>query len=156
MRLRLRNVEREKKKSSSFLPPWEFQTPISTLRALDPFLLLGDPGLLISLPRNWLSFVVVDSFISGRFFSVLIAALLLISLLLGPTYGFCRFSQCIRCPLIFNAFVVNLLSHKPFLYVRNLIFRWKASFPSALVANGKVAAICWVRQNFPSVRPSGP
>ena len=29
----------------SFLPPWEFQTPLS----------LGTPGLLINLPRNWLS-----------------------------------------------------------------------------------------------------
>ena len=31
--------------SLSFLPPWEFQTPLS----------LGTPGLLINLPRNWLS-----------------------------------------------------------------------------------------------------
>ena len=37
-------------KSLSFSPPWEFQTPISTSRAPDPFLLLGNPGLLISLP----------------------------------------------------------------------------------------------------------
>ena len=35
-------------------PPWEFLTPIS-LRALGPFLFLGDPGLVINLPRNWLS-----------------------------------------------------------------------------------------------------
>ena len=34
-----------KKKSLSFLPPWEFQTPLS----------LGTPRLLINLPRNWLS-----------------------------------------------------------------------------------------------------
>ena len=34
-----------KKESLSFLPPWEFQTP----------LFLGTPGLLINLPRNWLS-----------------------------------------------------------------------------------------------------
>ena len=33
------------KKSLSILPPWEFQTPLS----------LGTPGLLINLPRNWLS-----------------------------------------------------------------------------------------------------
>ena len=46
---------REKKRCLSFPPPWEFQTPVSTLRASDPFLLLGDPGLLINLPRNWLT-----------------------------------------------------------------------------------------------------
>ena len=100
----------------------------------------------------------MDSFISGHFFGVLIlspSALLLVSLLLGPAYGFRRYSKCISCFLIFNAFVFNWLSHKPFLYVRNLIFRWKASFPSASVANEKVVAVCWVRQNFPSVRPSG-
>ena len=34
-----------KKKSLSFLPRWEFQTPIS----------LGTPRLPINLPRNWLS-----------------------------------------------------------------------------------------------------
>ena len=32
-------------KSLSFLPPWEFQTPLS----------MGTPRLLINLPRNWLS-----------------------------------------------------------------------------------------------------
>ena len=32
-------------KSLSFLPPWEFQTPLS----------LGTPSLLINLPRKWLS-----------------------------------------------------------------------------------------------------
>ena len=41
-----RNREKKKKKSLSFSPSWEFQTPISTSRASDPFLLLGDPGLL--------------------------------------------------------------------------------------------------------------
>ena len=39
----------------SFPPSWDFQTPISTSRAPDPFLLLGDPELLINPPRNWLS-----------------------------------------------------------------------------------------------------
>ena len=39
----LRNVEG--KKSLSFLPPWEFQTPLS----------LGTHRLLINLPRKWLS-----------------------------------------------------------------------------------------------------
>ena len=34
-----------KKRCLSFLPPWEFQTPLS----------LGTPGLLINLPRNRLS-----------------------------------------------------------------------------------------------------
>ena len=34
-----------KKKSLSFLPPWEFHTPLS----------LGTPRLLINLPRKWLS-----------------------------------------------------------------------------------------------------
>ena len=38
----LRNVEG--KKSLSFLPPWEFQTPLS----------LGTPRLLVNLPRKWL------------------------------------------------------------------------------------------------------
>ena len=33
----------KKKKILSFLPPWESQTPISTSRAPDPFLLLGGP-----------------------------------------------------------------------------------------------------------------
>ena len=36
---------REGKKGLSFLPPREFQTPLS----------LGTPRLLINLPRNWLS-----------------------------------------------------------------------------------------------------
>ena len=52
MWLRLRNVEGEKR-HLSFPPPWEFQTAISSLRDPDPFLLLGDPGLL-NLPRNLL------------------------------------------------------------------------------------------------------
>ena len=42
-----------KEKSLSFSSLWEFQTSTSSLRAPDPFLLLGDPGLLINLPRNW-------------------------------------------------------------------------------------------------------
>ena len=45
------------KKSLSFPLPWEFQTPISTSRAPDPFLLFGDPGFLTYLPRNWLSLI---------------------------------------------------------------------------------------------------
>ena len=36
---------RVRKKSLSFPPPWEFQTPLS----------LGTSRLLINLPRNWLS-----------------------------------------------------------------------------------------------------
>ena len=52
MLLRLRNVE-GKKKCLSFLPPWEFQTPIFASRV--PCLFLGDPGLLISFPRHCLS-----------------------------------------------------------------------------------------------------
>ena len=36
---------RERRKSLSFLPPWEFQTPLS----------LGTPRLLINLPKKWLS-----------------------------------------------------------------------------------------------------
>ena len=44
-----------RKKPLSFPPPWEFQTLISSLRAPDSFLLLGDLGLLINLPRDWLS-----------------------------------------------------------------------------------------------------
>ena len=51
----LRNVERERKKSLSFPLSWEFQTLISFLRNLGPFLLLRDPRLLINFPRNWLS-----------------------------------------------------------------------------------------------------
>ena len=38
--------EYRRKKSLSFLPPWEFQTPLS----------LGTPRLLINLPRKWLSY----------------------------------------------------------------------------------------------------
>ena len=44
----------KKKRCLSSPPPWEFQTPISASRAPDPSL-LGDPGLLINLPGNWLS-----------------------------------------------------------------------------------------------------
>ena len=40
---RLRNVE--EKRCLSFPPPWELQTPLSS----------ASPGLLINLPRNWLS-----------------------------------------------------------------------------------------------------
>ena len=43
-----------KKQLLSFPPPWEFQTPISSLRAPDPYLLLEDPVLLLNLPRNLL------------------------------------------------------------------------------------------------------
>ena len=46
---------RGKKIRLSFPLPWEFQTPISSSRVLDPSLLLRDPRLLINLPRNWLS-----------------------------------------------------------------------------------------------------
>ena len=53
MWLRLRNVE--KNRCLFFLLSWEFQTAISILRTPDPFLLPGDPRLLINLPRNWLS-----------------------------------------------------------------------------------------------------
>ena len=45
----------KKKRCLSIPPPWEFQIPISSSRALDPFFLFGDPGLLINLPRNLLS-----------------------------------------------------------------------------------------------------
>ena len=44
---------RKKRFFLSFL--WEFQTPISSLRAPDPFLLLRDTRLLVNLLRNWLS-----------------------------------------------------------------------------------------------------
>ena len=44
-----------RKKSLSFSLPWELQTLIFSLRSLDWFLLLGDPRLLINMPRNWLS-----------------------------------------------------------------------------------------------------
>ena len=53
MWLKLRNVEGEKK-SFSFPPPWKFQTTITSSRTPDPPL-FSDPGLLINLPRNWLS-----------------------------------------------------------------------------------------------------
>ena len=46
MWLRLRNVEREKKKTFVLS---------SSLRAADLSLLLWDAGLLVNLPRNWLS-----------------------------------------------------------------------------------------------------
>ena len=44
-----------RKKSFSFFLPWEFQTPISSSEAPGSSLLLGEPGLLISLSKNWLS-----------------------------------------------------------------------------------------------------
>ena len=47
--------KKNKNKCLSFSPPWEFQTPISSSKAPDPSLLLGDLGLLINLPWNWLS-----------------------------------------------------------------------------------------------------
>ena len=45
-----------KKKSLSFLPPWEFQTPLS----------LGTPRLPINLPGNWLSQAHLFSSAVGR------------------------------------------------------------------------------------------
>ena len=58
-------------KSLSFPPPWTCQNPIPSLRASDTFLLLGDPGLLINLPRNWLSHLLLlpSIFPSKRVFS---------------------------------------------------------------------------------------
>ena len=50
--LRLRNID---KKVIPFLLLENSRSPISTVRAPDPFLLLVDPGHFISLPRNWLS-----------------------------------------------------------------------------------------------------
>ena len=41
------------KKRCLFFPSWESQTPFSSSEAPDPSVLLGDPGLLINLPRNW-------------------------------------------------------------------------------------------------------
>ena len=52
----------EKKKKLSFSLPWERQTPVFSLRVLNWFLLLGDPRILINLPKNWLS----HSFISVK------------------------------------------------------------------------------------------
>ena len=46
MWLRLRNVK--EKKSLYFTPPWEFQSPISTSRVPDPFLLQGAPDFLLT------------------------------------------------------------------------------------------------------------
>ena len=46
--------ECREKRHLSFLPPWEFQTPISSSRVPGPFL-LRDPRLLINLSKNWLS-----------------------------------------------------------------------------------------------------
>ena len=43
------------KKNCPFLLLENSRPPITTLRATDPFLLCGDPELLINLPRNWLS-----------------------------------------------------------------------------------------------------
>ena len=45
----------KKQRSLSFSPLWESQIPISSLKAPDIFLLLGDPGVLINLPTHWLS-----------------------------------------------------------------------------------------------------
>ena len=54
----LRNVEgKKKKKSLSFLPRWEVQTPLS----------LGTPRLLINLPRKWLSHPAMVSFLYRNF-----------------------------------------------------------------------------------------
>ena len=50
-----RGKKKKKPRHLSIPSPWEFETPVSFLRAPDPSLLLGDPGRLISLPRNWLS-----------------------------------------------------------------------------------------------------
>ena len=49
-------------KKLSFSLPWELQTPIFSLRALDWFLLFGDPKLLINLLKNWFC----HSFISSK------------------------------------------------------------------------------------------
>ena len=57
---------KKKKKILCFSPPWELQTTISSLRTPDPFLLLGDPGFLINLPKNWLSLLLFKSFWSFR------------------------------------------------------------------------------------------
>ena len=45
----------KKKKKLSFSVPLELQIPVSSLKAPDPSLFLGDPKLLINLLRNWLS-----------------------------------------------------------------------------------------------------
>ena len=44
-----------KQTKTSFSLPWERQTPIFSLRVLNWFLLIGDPRILINLPKNWLS-----------------------------------------------------------------------------------------------------
>ena len=46
--------ECRRKKCLSFLPPWEFKTPLS----------LGTPRLLINLPRKWLSYIYVCNWIT--------------------------------------------------------------------------------------------
>ena len=51
--LRLSNAEG--KNVCPFLLLENSRPPISTLRTPDPFFLLGDPGLLINLRRNWFS-----------------------------------------------------------------------------------------------------
>ena len=56
----------KKKKKKFSLPPWEPQTPFSS-RAPDPLLLLGDPGLLINLFRNWASHQGAMDSSSGQF-----------------------------------------------------------------------------------------
>ena len=50
------------------LSPWGPQTTFSFSRALDPFLLLRNPGLLINLPRNLLSHQHQGSFLTSQFF----------------------------------------------------------------------------------------
>ena len=55
-----------RKRNLSFPPPWEVQTRISSSRAPDHFPLLGDPGLLINLPRNWFSHSPSTPFLSGE------------------------------------------------------------------------------------------
>ena len=60
---------KKKKKSLPFSPPSEFQTPISTSRAPDPFLFLADPELLINLSRYWLSqYIIINQTINNHFF----------------------------------------------------------------------------------------
>ena len=53
-------------KKTFVLLPREFQTPISTSGAPDPFLLFGDSGLLVNLPRNWLTHQVKQAYLRRK------------------------------------------------------------------------------------------
>ena len=124
-----------RKKLLSFPPPWEFQTPISSLRAPDPYLLLEDPVLLLNLPRNLLcQFSSVQLLSHVRLFATPWTAAYQASLSITNSRDAIQPSHPLLSPSAFNILSIRVFSNESVLPIRWPKY-WSFSYRSVLPMN---------------------